>query len=789
MEKILNEELLKQLSLIKYDRSKTLFENHVGLINEENQWPKITLTEKKDRTQYCYVDEDGKKTPIGIIEDGIWKPTEFGKKMMIFTFANLNSYSSGTHSNGARMFVQCDEYGKEDNSKTIEEAITFVSQLGFTTSAIGTNYGACKSANEVFARAAIYGLKKITDIQIGRTAIGTYDCLTVKINALDGSAPKPFSMGTFSRDETFGEKLNGVIGKLIIDGATLNADVSIGSLFFLQSFYFAWGKIVNDYIDAFKTDKDAWNSKLFPDGWWNFFNFWYKGSSFTKALSDVKSSEKFRCNGNTIINTTYGEDWVTRNQKEGIKGVKDMVTTMAHIALPLGSFLLTIGSGGLLLPILLGSGLELIDASIYMFVNKDPYMAGMAAIFALVGPLDFGLGVLVAKVGRPLLKKLALKIITFTDDELELLKYATKNGVRLAKLAKLNAGRQLIKHYFKTFENSSKVAQFCFFLIKKFGLPIGKVGLYMGSPVYSWDFIAAKLGLCNSMELKGLKQSDWKILKIIGYLGEPLQPFTEGCGSVLAEKTLANLEKTLLTNNARIKMSIEEGIKAGMVYSTKLSNIYMYEVLYIQYILTFLGFDYFRADIPDSQVVYKKGVKLTKGQCMSIFLRKNFSGPDLPVECNQYVYEFKELYNYDKKVPFKWGYYDNQTKKMIEQYQSDGFTSDLGYPDIKIDGVCGNDNLNKMLGTMKRVNKEIPNYSKANLDPEEIKNIRNKTIEEMNKLKTKWEGVSKKTLEIELDKQTDSIQRKVEKEIEKLEFTDGQLVEITNRAKEIESMG
>ena len=126
---------------------------------------------------------------------------------------------------------------------------------------------------------------------------------------------------------------------------------------------------------------------------------------------------------------------------------------------------------------------------------------------------------------------------------------------------------------------------------------------------------------------------------------------------------------------------------------------------------------------------------------------------------------------------------------MIEPYQSDSFTSDLGYADIKIDGVCGNDTLNKMLGTMKRVNKEIPNYSKANLDPEEIKNIRNKTIEEMNKLKTKWEGVSEKTLEIELDKQTDSIQRKVEKEIEKLEFTDGQLVEITNRAKEIESMG
>lgn len=669
-------------------------------------------------------------------------------------------------------------------SNPITEAITFVEGLGFTQSAIGTNYSDCKSANQVFAKAAIYGIKKITDAQIAKTAIGNYDCLTVKINALDGSAPKPFSMATFSLNETTKGKLNGVIVKLITDGATLNADVSIGSLFFLQSFYFnsTWGKIVNDYTDAFKTDKDAYNSKLFPDGWWGFFNFWYNTSTFTDALSDVKSSEKFRCNGNTIINTTYGGDWVERNQKEGIQGVKDMLTTAAHIALPLGAFILTIGSGGALAPILLGAELELIDASIYVIVDKDPYMAGMAALFALAGPFDAGLGILIATVGKPLLKKLALKLISFTDEELELLKYATKNGVRLAKLAKLNAGRQLIKYYFKTFKNSSKAAQFSIYLIQKLGLPIGKAGLILGGPVYSWDFIAAKLGVCNSFELKEFKQSDWKILKIIGYLGEPLQPFTEGCNSVLAEKTLAELEKTLLTNNGRIKTSIEEGIESGMVYSTKLSNYYMYEVLFIQYLLTYLEFSYFRGDIPNPQVVYKKGVKFTKEQCMSIFLRKIKEFPDLPVECNMYIYEFGDYYDYDKKVTFKWGYYDNQTKKMIEEYQKSR--------DIKVDGVCGNTTLKKMLGTINNfVEKEIPNYGKANLDPEEITNIRNKTIEEFKKLKTKWESVSKQTLEIGLDKQKDSIQQKVEKEIEKLEFTEDQLVEITNRAKEIEAMG
>jgi peptidoglycan hydrolase-like protein with peptidoglycan-binding domain len=693
-----------------------------------------------------------------------------------------------------------------EESNPIEETITFVEGLGFTASAIGTNYSDCKSANQVFAKAAIYGIKKITDAQIARTAIGAYDCLTVKVNAVDGSAPKPFKMETFSLDNTVKETLNGVIVKLITDGATLNADVSIGSLFFLQSFYFEWGEIVKDYTDAFKTDKDAYKSKLFPDGWWNFFNFWYKTDTFTTALSDVKSSEKFRCNGDTIINITYGDDWVERNQKEGIQGVKDMLTTMAHIALPLGAFLLTIGSGGALLPILLGSGLELIDSSIYMFVDKDPYMAGMTAIFALVGPLDAGLGALLAKVGKPFLKKLALKFISFTDDELEIMKYFTKNGVRLAKLAKLNAGRQLIKYHFKNLKSNYKVARFCIFLIQKLGLPIGKAGLIMGGPIYGWDFIAAKLGLCNSMELKGFKESDWKILKIIGYLGEPLQPFTEGCESVLAKKTLTDLEKTLLTNNGRIKTSIEEGIKSEMVYSTKVSKFYMYEVLYIQYLLQYLGYNKFTEEYSEMVDTW---VKISKPEV------SNYLGYEIPpqndvpgltsydprggIGASRKVsglpatgYKSSDKENLTlKQIPvkktrnanieFKWGYYDDKTEKVIREYQK--------AKNLLVDGSCGVNTLNRMLVSINNVKKEIPNYGNVNLSPEEIQKIRNKTIEEMNKLKAKWESISEENVKIELEKQTDSIQKKTEDEIKKLEFTEDQLVEITNGAKEIEAMG
>ena len=350
------------------------------------------------------------------------------------------------------------------------------------------------------------------------------------------------------------------------------------------------------------------------------------------------------------------------------------------------------------------------------------------------------------------------------------------------------------------------MARFCIFLIQKLGLPIGKAGLIMGGPIYSWDFIAAKLGLCNSMELKGFKQSDWKILKIIGYLGERLQPFTEGCESVLAEKTLTGLEKTLLTNNGRIKTSIEEGIKSGMVYSTNLSKIYMYEVLYIQYLLQYLGYNKFTEEYSE---MIDTWVKISKPEV------SNYLGYEIPPQN-----DVPGLTSYDpsggigaarkasglpatgykssdkenltlKQIPvkktrkanieFKWGYYDDKTEKVIREYQK--------AKNLLVDGSCGVNTLNRMLVSINNVKKEIPNYGNVNLSPEEILKIRNKTIEEMNKLKTEWESISEETIKIELEKQKDAIQKKTEDEIENLEFTEDQLVEITNGAKEIEAMG
>ena len=196
------------------------------------------------------------------------------------------------------------------------------------------------------------------------------------------------------------------------------------------------------------------------------------------------------------------------------------------------------------------------------------------------------------------------------------------------------------------------------------------------------------------MQLSGLKQSDYKILKILGVVGEYTQPYTEGCKSDEGAKILKQLEETLLTNSNRIKMSLESLITAGTTFTTDFSAYKLPEVALLQYVLYYLGFSYI---IPKQQEVDKnvqKGVKFTKEQCMgmmlgSIDMYKLSQHP----ECNQYINPNKNIsketetilkakplntnnkYDYGKNVTFKWGYYDKQTE---DTYTKAYFGKDVG---------------------------------------------------------------------------------------------------------------
>lgn len=107
MDKNIISEIQRFKLMVNYDSNATLSENY----------SKITLTEKKDRIQYCYRTQDGEQTPIAIIEDGNFQPTEFGKKMNILTYDDLGELFRSKYEDGTDKLTRCDGLIPMDNTE------------------------------------------------------------------------------------------------------------------------------------------------------------------------------------------------------------------------------------------------------------------------------------------------------------------------------------------------------------------------------------------------------------------------------------------------------------------------------------------------------------------------------------------------------------------------------------------------------------------------------------------------------------------------------------------------
>lgn len=81
---------------------------------------------------------------------------------------------------------------------------------------------------------------------------------------------------------------------------------------YLSNFYFDFGKLQKDLDDAFKSNKDAYNSNLFPDGWWGWFNAYWGTDNLNIISQKIKSiSTNDIPNGIGTINkySTGGSIW------------------------------------------------------------------------------------------------------------------------------------------------------------------------------------------------------------------------------------------------------------------------------------------------------------------------------------------------------------------------------------------------------------------------------------------------------------------------------------------------
>lgn len=657
MKNLLSEEISKLNKLINYDRSKTLIENHTSLINEQSSWVKT---------------DEGKRT--------IKFLTDLGHDRFVL--------QNATSANNAFNLA----------------AVSAIRVL--TKKLVEVNY----TQTDPFFRVAVLNKKPSGGVQ----KFSSFDSnLIDKLNKNIELSEKQYSVDTekFTRTE-------------------ISSNRTIGGTFILEDFYFDYGKIFNTVKDLNSSD-----NYLFPDGVYNFFTQFFGGDNVNTIKNKIEIQN---VSNRPKLNSGDGWKQISYTNRVTNETQWGPIVESLHIILPATSFVLNVFGGppGMVI----GAGLETIDAALYQFYDEDPYMAGLSLIFALVplGELAQIPGFKqVTKEGvQEGLEKLLWKQVrkeTLTEEEELFLKSLAKNkriqgefynaviNTSLRKLANKNPKGFLEVIYWlygKGLINYSKYSTI--------------VNLTLGTVAYDyWAY--HYLGKCSS----SFKFSD--LLKLIpkteGLSVKNLirqievQPFTsteETC-EMVTQIQLAKEKQKLLNelkkNYQKMVVTILKTlIKNNLVMGTNLSNTFQFEVAMIQTILLQCGFSKqkittsFKNDKVNfsnassvekvvlvsstgkkietifndgKDVFYSKSIK-SKGVMIALIYVK---GENKPITRKIFTNVSSDVYNVSsEKEKFNWGFYDEKTKKSVEEFQK--------YFNLEIDGVIGSDTLKKLLSVV-----------------------------------------------------------------------------------------
>lgn len=224
------------------------------------------------------------------------------------------------------------------------------------------------SANQAYALAAVRATKKLTDKisdNMGGSSFQSHSVCVKKV----GSTCSP---GTYLTVDSFNLDMSNKINSL--------TDIGLKGwkppqYTFLQNFYFDWGKIMNDLTNAFNYDKNAYNSELFPDGWWNWFTTYWGSDNFNTIKThpepqNVKVTDKNKYEkGYTIWSTEFAHDLASF--------VEIGTLILGLIPSPLSPILLGVSTGA-----------GLVDAGVY-FAEGDKYMGSMMLALEIIPGGEF----------------------------------------------------------------------------------------------------------------------------------------------------------------------------------------------------------------------------------------------------------------------------------------------------------------------------------------------------------------------------------------------------------------
>ena len=175
------------------------------------------------------------------------------------------------------------EYKKASADANIESVKKFLLELGFGMPTPGGYPDIIPknplSGNHLMAQSALNATRYLTAMTSSKVISGVKGSVDVCVTSV-GSTCVP---NTFYTTKYFDYEMGKVVSSQSI------GDHPAQFVVYLTNFYFNFDKLQKDLDDAFKSDKDAYKSNLFPDGWWGWFNAYWGTNNLNVITKYINS--------------------------------------------------------------------------------------------------------------------------------------------------------------------------------------------------------------------------------------------------------------------------------------------------------------------------------------------------------------------------------------------------------------------------------------------------------------------------------------------------------------------
>lgn len=172
---------------------------------------------------------------------------------------------------------------KESLKSDVDGVKDFMKQVGLNQFLTNSKIANAKTGNQVYAYCALYAIREINSMIAQKTITGTNGY--TDINVLNKTTPGFYHAPNFS-----------VTQAKFLNSKKVCTNLPVPYVCYLDDFYFNFTQLEKHLDDAFKSDKYAVKTSLFPDGVWSFYTTYYGSDNYTKIYNSAKNVGDI-CNG------------------------------------------------------------------------------------------------------------------------------------------------------------------------------------------------------------------------------------------------------------------------------------------------------------------------------------------------------------------------------------------------------------------------------------------------------------------------------------------------------------